>query len=175
MFPFFDPNRILLHSSSMQKYMVRVNKLDNNIPTHTRTYTHIAPGPGVEAHSAARPGRARRGVCGQLLRRAAETPEHVLLSTGSGPDHAQTCLGFGKYALRRPERAFEAQRHASGTSIFSPYVPRIMSLAAERRSPEAGARRSSSQTYASELERRAPASGGRCSARSQRHSARDIR
>jgi hypothetical protein len=74
MFPFFDPNRILLHSSSMQKYMVRVNKLDNNIPTHTRTYTHIAPGPGVEAHDAA---RASRGVCGQLLRRAAETPEHV--------------------------------------------------------------------------------------------------
>ena len=108
MFPFFDPNRILLHSSSMQKYMVRVNKLDNNIPTHTRTYTHIAPGPGVEAHDAA---RASRGVCGQLLRRAAETPEHVLLSTGSGPDQAQTCLGFGKYALRRPERAFEAQRH----------------------------------------------------------------
>ena len=94
MFPFFDPNRILLHSSSMQKYMVRVNNLDNNIPTHTRTYTHIAPGPGVEAHDAARPGRARRGVCGQLLRRAAETPEHMLLSTGSGPDQAQTCLGF---------------------------------------------------------------------------------
>ena len=90
---------------------------------HTHAHTHtLRPGPGVEAHDAARPGRARRGVCGQLLRRAAETPEHMLLSTGSGPDQAQTCLGFGKYALRRPERAFEAQRHASGTSIFSPYV-----------------------------------------------------
>ena len=110
---------------------------------HTHAHTHtLRPGPGVEAHDAARPGRARRGVCGQLLRRAAETPEHVLLSTGSGPDQAQTCLGFGKYALRRPERAFEAQRHVSGTSIFSPYVPRTMSLAAEQRPPEAGARRS---------------------------------
>ena len=67
MLPLFDPNRILLHSSSMRKYMVRVNKLD----------THIGPGPGVEARDAARPGRARRGGCGQLLRRAAETPEHL--------------------------------------------------------------------------------------------------
>ena len=45
---------------------------------HTHAHTHtLRPGPGVEAHDAARPGRARRGVCGQLLRRAAETPEHV--------------------------------------------------------------------------------------------------
>ena len=44
---------------------------------HTNTYTHIGPGPCVEARDAARPGRARRGGCGQLLRRAAETPEHL--------------------------------------------------------------------------------------------------
>ena len=125
----------------MQKYMVRVNKLDNNIPTHTRTYTHIAPGPGVEAHSAARPGRARRGVCGQLLRRAAETPEHVLLSTGSGPDQAQTCLGFGKYALRRPERAFEAQRHGVRVGFTDALrFPERVSSDMNRRAPDFGVR-----------------------------------
>ena len=44
---------------------------------HTHIHTHIGPGPCVEARDAARPGRARRGGCGQLLRRAAETPEHL--------------------------------------------------------------------------------------------------
>ena len=51
--------------------------------THTRTSTHIGPGPGEEACDAAWPGRACRGGCGQLLRRAAETPEHLA--------HAHTC------------------------------------------------------------------------------------
>ena len=82
------------------------------------------------------------------------------------PSH--TLLWFRKEALRKPERVCEAHTHASGTSIFSPYVPRTMSLAAEQRPPEAGARRSSSAADVCELERRAPASGARLSA------ARDI-
>ena len=81
MCPFFDPNCILLHTQL--EHAEIYNNLDNNIPTHTRTYTHIGPGPGVEACDAAWPGRARRGGCGQLLRRAAETPEHLA--------HAHTC------------------------------------------------------------------------------------
>ena len=87
MLPLFDPNRILLHSSSMRKYMVRVNKLDNHSP---HTYTHIGPGPGVEARDAARPGRARRGGCGQLLRAAAAAGRRDAgtpgTSSGSGPE-----------------------------------------------------------------------------------------
>ena len=82
------------------------------------------------------------------------------------PSH--TLLWFRREALRKPERVCEAHTHASGTSIFSPYVPRTMSLAAEQRPPEAGARRSSSDAYVCELERRAPASGACLSA------ARDI-
>ena len=84
MCPFFDPNCILLHTQL--EHAEIYNNLDNNIPTHTRTYTHIRPGPGVEACDAAWPGRARRGGCGQLLRRAAETPEHLA--------HAHTCASI---------------------------------------------------------------------------------
>ena len=123
MLPLFDPNRILLHSSSMRKYMVRVNKLDNNMPTHKRTYTHIGPGPGVEARDAARPGRARRGGCGQLLRRAAETPEHLaqVVVPGRKSDWSSAEIRPGRL-LSLSEESVPAPS-AVGAKLHGPTIP----------------------------------------------------
>jgi hypothetical protein len=59
------------------------------------------------------------------------------------------CLWLRRSALRRPERTAQAHKHSGEARSGGRSAPLKLTNIAEKRAPEAGARRSSSQTYAS--------------------------